>query len=329
MAVYNGTSGADNFTGINRGTVYADSYYTGSGNDVIDSYSGDDYISAGDGDDIAYAGDGNDQVYGGAGNDKLFGDLGNDVIYAGFGNDTIWGELGNDQLYGEGGNDIFMTDGVSGIDAYTGGDGSGEIDTIRIDTVASFANWGIIGISYLSGIEKIENVQAAKPVDIEMSGSLNLKNVEVDGIRKIVGSSGNDTITGTSNSYSSSLNDVINAGAGDDSLEGGTGNDQLTGGSGADRFIFAKNNGTDIVTDFNELEGGGEEGDKLQFTGQVGNFVYLGTGAFTGGLDNSEARMVGSEVLVDLDGNGIADITVTLTSLVSATQLAATDFVFV
>ncbi len=66
---------------------------------------------------------------------------------------------------------------------------------------------------------------------------------------------------------------------------GGGGNDSLNGGLGADAFVFTSmTSGVDVIADFNELNGGGEEGDVLRFEGLgVGYFVYLGTGAFTGG----------------------------------------------
>lgn len=85
----------------------------------------------------------------------------------------------------------------------------------------------------------------------------------------------------------------------------------------------------DVISDFNELNGGGEEGDILRFEGMgIGTFVYLGTGAFGGGSGNSEARISGSQVFVDTNGDGTADITLTLMGLTSANQLAASDFIF-
>ena len=60
----------------------------------------------------------------------------------------------------------------------------------------------------------------------------------------------------------------------------------------------------------------------------VGTFVYRGASAFTGGSDNSEARVSGNQVLVDTNGDGTTDITITLTGLTSATQLGADDFLF-
>ena len=42
----------------------------------------------------------------------------------------------------------------------------------------------------------------------------------------------------------------------------------------------------------------------------------------------SEARVAGNQELVDSNGDGIADITITLATLTNANQLAASDFIF-
>jgi len=114
-------------------------------------------------------------------------------------------------------------------------------------------------------------------------------------------------------------------------LQGNGGNDLLNGGAGADTFVFvtALGNGIDTVADFNALDGGAAEGDRFEFRGlQVGTFAWLGTDAFTGGLDHSEARVQGNQLLVDTDGSGVADITITLTGLTNANQLSALDFLW-
>jgi Ca2+-binding RTX toxin-like protein len=145
------------------------------------------------------------------------------------------------------------------------------------------------------------------------------------GANRLTGSAEADRLEGGGGSDS-----LIGAG-GADKLIGGLGNDILTGGASADEFIFtSRTSGVDVITDFNQLAGGGEQGDVLRFEGLgVGTFAYLGTGAFTGGLDNSEARVVGNQVLVDTNGDGTADITLTLTGLTNANQLGADDFLFV
>jgi chitinase len=147
---------------------------------------------------------------------------------------------------------------------------------------------------------------------------------DANGRLSLAGTRGADTLTG------GAAADRLSGGAGDDVLIGGAGNDVLTGGAGADRFFFSPGLvGTDRVTDFNTLDGGAAEGDLLVISAPaVGRFAWLGTAAFTGGGDNSEARMVGSQVLVDVNGDGRSDIAITLTGLTSASQLSSSDFLF-
>ncbi|WP_431302136.1 Calx-beta domain-containing protein [Sediminicoccus sp. BL-A-41-H5] len=145
-----------------------------------------------------------------------------------------------------------------------------------------------------------------------------------DGRLSLSGTRGADTLTG------GAAADRISGGSGDDWLTGGAGSDVLIGGTGADRFHFSPGlAGTDRVTDFNTLDGGAAEGDLLVIQSpMVGRFAWLGTGAFTGGSDNSEARMQAGQVLVDVNGDGTSDIAITLTGLTSANQLSTSDFLF-
>ena len=149
----------------------------------------------------------------------------------------------------------------------------------------------------------------------------------------LTGSSG---LFGTGNSVANVITGNTGANTlsgldGNDTLIGGGGNDNLTGGIGADHFVFnSTSSGIDVISDFNELNGGGEEGDALRFDGLLlGTFAYLGTGGFSGGADNSEARVSGNQVLFDANGDGTADITLTLTGLTNASQLRESYFIFV
>ena len=107
---------------------------------------------------------------------------------------------------------------------------------------------------------------------------------------------------------------------------------RMDGGLGADRFIFDSTSvGQDTITDFNGLISGTADGDMLQFAGAllVGDFMYLGAGNFSGGSDNTEARILNGAVILDLDGNGVGDNTILLTGLVNEDQLTVADFTFV
>ena len=52
------------------------------------------------------------------------------------------------------------------------------------------------------------------------------------------------------NAFGNSLDNIISGSSSKQTIDGGAGNDVLTGGGGADTFVFAKGNGTDLITDF-------------------------------------------------------------------------------
>lgn len=81
-----------------NGTVNADSFFGGAGNDVLKGQGGDDLLSGGAGRDKLVGGSGNDHLYGGEGNDRLFGGSGNDVLEGGAGKDMLYGGAGDDLL---------------------------------------------------------------------------------------------------------------------------------------------------------------------------------------------------------------------------------------
>ena len=87
--------------------------------------------------------------------------------------------------------------------------------------------------------------------------------------------SGNDVLIG---------NDVANR------LDGGAGNDKYTGGLGADIFVISQKGFTDTITDFKSGE------DKLDLS------------AFH--IDASAVHAAGNNLLIDVDGNGTADLAV-------------------
>ncbi|QLQ20818.1 MAG: calcium-binding protein [Exiguobacterium profundum] len=148
---------------------------------------------------------------------------------------------------------------------------------------------------------------------------------------ELTGSSG---LSGTGNSLANTL--IGNSGynllsglGGNDTLSGGGGNDTLVGGTGADHFLFTPTSGgTDVISDFNQLDGGARESDVLEFQGLLhGTFAWLGTGSFTR-TGNTEARLVGDTLNIDTDGNGSTNIYIKLTGITSAADLLVTDFLF-
>lgn len=346
-----GNTGANILTGLDGddrlyGGSGNDTLFGGIGNDLLDGGSGSDSMEGGDGNDTyvvdaagdvvmeaavggidlvqssvsftlgtglenltltgssGVAGTGNDlsnfltgntganTLSGLDGDDFLFGNSGNDTLLGGTGNDTLDGGSGTDSMSGGVGDDAYLVDAATDVVVEAAGEGMDSVtSSVTLTLAANVENLTLSGTSGLSG-----------------TGNA-LANV-------LAGNSGANSLSGLD---------------GDDTLIGGGGNDTLIGGLGADSFVFNSTAvGVDVISDFNELNGGGEEGDVLRFEGLgVGTFAYLGSGTFSGGSDNSEARVYGSQVLVDTNGDGSADITITLAGLTNANQLSASDFIFV
>lgn len=74
-----------------------------------------------------------------------------------------------------------------------------------------------------------------------------------------VGTTDGETLTGTIE------NDIIFAGEGDDTINGTPGEDRLSGGNGADVFIFSRDDGSSIITDFSTMDGDQVDVSKFGF----------------------------------------------------------------
>ena len=190
--------------------------------DRIRGTEGDDARTGGAGDDTLQGFSGDDILECGAGNDVAEGGSGDDSIYGEEGNDIVYGDAGNDYLLGEEGNDYL--NGGEGDDTLYGGDGRDALN-------------GGVGNDFMDGGEGNDSMHGGAGSD------------------EMFGDQGNDTLRGGSG------DDNLWGGRGDDSLEGGEGNDTLTGGIGNDSFLFDRDSGHDIITDFDP------EADKLMFVG--------------------------------------------------------------
>lgn len=290
-----GSAKGDTYTGVEDvyGTLYNDVIYGNSaanelhgdaGDDVLRGYAGNDKLYGGAGNDRLHGGTGNDVLYGDVGNDTLYGDDGNDRLYGGAGNDTLNGGLGNDMLWGGDGNDTLY--GGDGDDILRGENGNDIIyGDAGNDTIHGHAGndqiWGGAGNDTITGDAGDDTLRGDAGNDT-INGN--------DGNDRIYGGTGNDTIYGDAGNdylWGDAGNDTLFGGAGNDRLNGGAGNDRLTGGAGNDIFVLGRNDGHDIIVDFQD--------------GQDAIYVYFS--------DLSEVRLTqqGENVLIS---SGSAQMTV-------------------
>jgi Ca2+-binding RTX toxin-like protein len=170
---------------------------------------------------------GNDFLSGGGGNDWLFGEEGNDTLNGGAGTDTLNGGSGNDTLTGG-----------AGADALIGGDGfdtanyASSFQSVYVNLATNTGVYGDAQGDTFSGIDKVVGSSFSDGLFADDSG------VALDG------GAGDDLLVGGAGL------DVLTGGTGSDTLEGGLGLDVLTGGAGADYFSFSRNEGPDLITDF-------------------------------------------------------------------------------
>ena len=294
--------------GANTSTASGDDVYTGpriSTVDVIWDAGGTDLLTAssetndvilnlnegafsrfGAHDDLAIAyGVVIENATGGSGDDVIFGNSHANVLSGG---------NGEDELYGGGGNDFLV--GGNAVDSFDGGSGS---DTVRFD--------GNVGwrVDLAAGTAKVGS-QTETLVSIE----------------NVVGSNGNDTITGTA--YANDLD----GGGGDDMLISGGGVDDFYGGSGFDtvdlsggnsKWRVDLDNGTAELTtatgnvhtsDFVGIESVIGPRNSMTFIGTSGN--EKGTGSFfadifyaRGGVDEFHGGLGSDTVSFGNYGEGL------------------------
>ncbi|PXW72319.1 hemolysin type calcium-binding protein [Loktanella sp. PT4BL] len=251
----------------------------------------------------ATSGSGNDILVGNDADNVLTGNGGNDLLIGGHGQDTLNGGAGNDDISGGTGSDVI--DAGANNDAVDGNSGNDTISTSG-------------GTNTIYGSSGNDQITGGTGADTVYAGS---------GNDQITGGGGNDALFGGRG------NDTIQGGGGADDITGGLGQDTMTGGSGADVFIFnaisdSWDNNRDTITDFDT------EADLIDLSMIDANLSLGGDQAFTfnsGGAPTNAAgeiwaTMSGSDtiIFVDQDGDGIADMGITLEE---TTGVTAGDFI--
>lgn len=184
-----------------------------------------DFLSGTGGSDLINGDKGDDAIFAGHADDIVNGGAGDDVIGGGTGADNLRGDVGNDVIFGGNGSDFIY--GGEGNDLSWGGRGS---DLIRGDAGDDLIGGGL-GRDALYGGDDDDTLFGGGDDD------------------RLFGDYGKDTLYG---------------GAGDDDLNGGLGDDLLSGGAGADTFIFGRNEGDDVIRNFNA-----KDGDRIDVLGQT------------------------------------------------------------
>lgn len=219
-------------------------------------------------------------------------------------NDLIRGDSQNNRLRGNGGNDTFFgTTGNDTLDGGTGNDtadyrGLGRAITVKPTGLVEKGFAGVAGVDDTISMETIiaDSLVGGNTIDSSTASfgaslSINLStgaasvfgpfptiNRTFLNFDDVIGTSGNDTITGDFQANilnGSSGNDLISASGGNDTLVGGAGADTLTGGTGTNTFIYnSRFEGVDLITDFISV-------DRIQL--RSSGFAGLSLGSLSAG----------------------------------------------
>jgi Ca2+-binding RTX toxin-like protein len=263
-----GGSGADTLRGGNGddyilGGIGDDGLYGDAGNDRLRGEDGIDALFGGAGIDDLQGGNGNDYLDGGTENDTLNGGAGNDRLRGGDGNDSLNGSTGNNDLAGGAGNDTLVHTDIAGPSPITAPgksvfDGGTGYDTLLLNVQGQFQYEGL-DHGYTTIIQGTDGAGSMLYNTDPFNGSY----VEMGTFRGIE----EFRLTDTSNPFDfvSRADAKIVGGNGDDVITAGAGNQTLTGGGAADFFIFRffegdTNAGHDFITGFNVAEG-----DRISF----------------------------------------------------------------
>ncbi|HEV8678127.1 MAG TPA: calcium-binding protein, partial [Stellaceae bacterium] len=288
------------------GGAGADALTGGYGNDILRGGGGADTMACGGGDDTYFVDNAGDVVAeaSAAGIDTVKTSLASytlganvehltytgNTAFAGTGNglnNKITGGSANDTLKGGSGNDTL--DGGIGADTMIGGSGD---DAYIVDNSGDVVNEGTG-----SDIDTVKTYQLAYTL------GANVENLTFLGI---------GAFHGTGNT----LNNVIIAGAGNDTLAGGAGNDILNGLGGADTMHGDGGNDTYIVDSagdsVSEVSGAGTDTIKttLHAYALPANFeklIFTGTGNFVGTGNALNNAITGGDGNDTLDGGAGAD----------------------
>lgn len=283
---------------------------------VTGTAGADRLTAAAIGDSVLVGGGGNDQLTGGKGLTRLEGGTGDDVYFVNSARDTVIEQHGHgtDTVYAK--VDYRLPDHVETLRL-------GAADLNVHGNALDNRMVGSAGADNISGGAGNDSIQG-------MDGNDTLRGEE--GKNNLNGGTGNDRLFGGDDGdtlIGGDGADQIWGGARKDSIEGGVGDDLLAGGGGADLFVFRDESfgDQDVIADFSS-----KDGDKIGLSLLDANlgtdtndaFRFVGTNAFSGhaGELRFEQNADGVVCAADMTGDGLADLTITLTGVDHLTAAA-------
>lgn len=331
------------YTGLLRGTSFADYLAGAPGNDRIQGFGGNDFILGGTGNDTIEAGDGDDHIDTGTGDDWIDGGDGGDHITGGDGFDTVTylnsevsvradlesriGQGGHaqgdtfigiealvgsrfaDKLGGDAGDN--RLEGRVGNDVLEGRAGN---DTLLGDEGDDILIGGA-GADILDGGANSDTADysfGTMGISISLAaGTAHGGDAEGDvliGIENLTGTDAGDVLEGDKGAnvlIGGRGNDILIGGAGDDTLIGGRGADQLVGGSGFDIAGYTMSAEGVVVDMANGAAGGGDA------LGDTFSGIEIVLGSYHDDIirgDAGDNRIHGGRGADIIDGRGGFDI---------------------
>jgi Ca2+-binding RTX toxin-like protein len=263
--------------------------------------------------------DGRFLLYGGNGADDLTGGAGNDVFFF----EGLRFQTG-DRVDGGAGRDALVISSGSGVNRFEFSDSSfTNIESISVNS--RFATDPTQKPSYEL---VLSNGNIAPGATLIINGS------SLSDPNQFVSFDGSAIEDGNLNMLGGAGNDTLIGGDGADFLFAGLGADDLTGGAGADlfRYDLATHSTAALTDEILDFQSGIDKIDLSRIdanSNSAGNqaFSWIGSNAFSGVAGELRAFQSGGNWIVqgDTDGNGIADLVISVTTQAAA-PLVQTDF---
>jgi len=269
-------AGTGDMLGIRLGTLDDNVTYGASGITIVNSSAPADGFK-----DISATNVEFNKIYLGAGNDTVTASGSTQT------GNAVFTPVGTLELYGGDGDDTFLEGRTKTLrELISGGNGN---DIVNYSSRTSALTVTVASV----------NTASANDGDLSTTATSPAENDDIkDDIESIIGSSGNDRITG-----GGSQGIVIFGGAGNDTLAGGPGNDTLIGGQGNDWFL----EGLSGTTTGADVFVGSDGIDTIDYSGRSAGVTVTLDGTADDGEGGTEGDNVGTDIenIIGGDGNDI------------------------